>query len=53
VRYRQPLGAAAFDLQSRLYKVLRLDFFAKYGGEHERSEEALLTTLFRMAQYFG
>lgn len=51
-RYREPLAAAAFDLQSRLYNILRLDFFGKF-GEHERSEEALRTTLFRLAQYFG
>jgi hypothetical protein len=52
-RYREPLAAAAFDLQSRLYNILRLDFFGKFGGAHARSEEALRTTLFRLAQYFG
>jgi hypothetical protein len=52
-RYRQPLAAAAFDLQSRLYNILELDFFKKYGPDHERAEEALTTTLFRLAQYFG
>ena len=52
-RYRQPLAAAAFDLQSRLYNLLRLDFLEKFGGEHPRGEEALRTTLFRIAQYFG
>jgi hypothetical protein len=52
-RYREPLAAAAFDLQSRLYNVLRLDFFGKYGDGHERAEDAVRTTLFRLAQYFG
>jgi hypothetical protein len=52
-RYREPLAAAAFDLQSRLYNILRLGFFGKYGGEHPLAEEALRTTLFRLAQYFG
>ncbi len=52
-RYREPLAAAAFDLQSRLYNILRLDFFAKFGGDHPRGEEALRTTLFRLAQYLG
>lgn len=52
-RYREPLAAAAFDLQSRLYNILRLDFFGKFGGAHARAEEALNTTLFRLAQYFG
>jgi hypothetical protein len=52
-RYREPLAAAAFDLQSRLYNILELDFFQKFGGSHERAEEALRTTFFRLAQYFG
>ena len=51
-RYREPLAAAAFDLQSRLYNILRLDFFAQF-GTGDRGEEALRTTLFRLAQYFG
>ena len=51
-RYREPLAAAAFDLQSRLYNILELEFFAKF-GDGERSEDALETTLFRLAQYFG
>lgn len=51
--YQEPLAAAAFDLQSRLYNLLRLDFLAKFGGEHPRSETAVRTTLFRLAQYFG
>ena len=52
-RYREPLAAAAFDLQSRLYNILRMDFFAMFGGEHERCAVAEETTLFRIAQYFG
>jgi hypothetical protein len=52
-RYREPLAAAAFDLQSRLYNLLELDFLSKFGGTHERAETALRTTLFRLAQYFG
>jgi hypothetical protein len=52
-RYREPLAAAAFDLQSRLYNILRLGFFAMFGGDHERSATAEETTLFRLAQYFG
>ncbi len=52
-RYKEPLAAAAFDLQSRLYNILELDFFGKFGGSHPRSEEALQTTMFRLAQYFG
>lgn len=52
-RYRQPLAAAAFDLKSRLYNILRMDFFGEFGEGHERAEEAQRTTLFRLAQYFG
>jgi hypothetical protein len=51
-RYREPLAAAAFDLQSRFYNILRLDFLGKFGAG-ERAEDALRTTLFRLAQYFG
>ena len=52
-RYREPLAAAAFDLQSRLYNILCLGFFATFGGDHERGATAEETTLFRLAQYFG
>lgn len=50
--YREPLAAAAYDLQSRIYNILRLDFFGKWGA-NERSEDAITSTLFRLAQYFG
>jgi len=53
MRYREPLAAAAFDLQSRLYNILGLDFLEKFGGDHAQADEALRTTLFRLAQYFG
>jgi hypothetical protein len=52
-RYREPLAAAAFDLQSRLYNILELDFVGLWGGTHARADEAVCTTLFRLAQYFG
>jgi hypothetical protein len=51
-RYREPLAAAAFDLQSRLYNMLRLGFSGKF-ADTARSEQALRTTAFRLAQYFG
>ena len=53
MRYREPLAAAAFDLQSRLYNILELDFLEKFGGDHAQADEALRTTLFRLAQYLG
>jgi hypothetical protein len=52
-RYRQPLAAAALDLQGRLYNVLALDFVESFGGVHALNREAARTTLFRFAQYFG
>ena len=52
-KYRDPLAAAAFDLQSRLYNILCLGFFTKYADDAELTEEGVLTTLFRLAQYFG
>jgi hypothetical protein len=52
-QFREPLAAAAFDLQSRLYNILELSFFEKFGGDHARCELAEMTTLFRMAQFFG
>jgi hypothetical protein len=51
--YREPLAAAAYDLQSRMYNILRMDFFGKWGNANEHSEEAITSTLFRLAQYFG
>lgn len=52
-RYREPLAAAAMDLQSRCYNIVHLDFFGKFGSGHERHDDALVTTLFRLAQYLG
>ena len=51
-KYREPLAAAAFDLQSRLYNILRQDFLGKF-GTGRFADEAMWTTLFRIAQYFG
>ena len=53
-RYREPLAAAAMDLQSRCFNIVNLGFLAeKFGREHERFGDAVNTTLFRFAQYFG
>jgi hypothetical protein len=53
-RYREPLIDAAFELQSRLYNILRKSFLTTYATRrNERREEAIKTTLFRIAQYFG
>jgi hypothetical protein len=52
-RYREPLAAAAFDLQSRLFNILELDFLGLWGASETHAEDAFRTTLFRLAQYFG
>ena len=52
-RYREPLAAAAFDLQSRLYNILCLGFLERYPPDTPRGQEVIPTTLFRLAEYFG
>lgn len=52
-RYQEPLAAAAYDLQGRLYNILRMEFFVRHDEESGRLDEGLRTTLFRFAQYFG
>jgi hypothetical protein len=52
-KYSEPLAAAAFDLQSRCWNIVCNDFFGKFGRHHERFRDAQMTTLFRLAQYFG
>jgi hypothetical protein len=54
-RYREPLIAAAFELQSRLYNILELEFLERYlaQGDEDGREYALENTLYVVAQYFG
>jgi hypothetical protein len=53
-RYREPLIAASYDLQRRLYNIIDLKFLDVFmTPENAREEEAVETTLYRMAQYFG
>lgn len=54
-RYREPLLRAAFDLQSRIYNIIKQQFMVFYGAEgreHER-EYARDNTVFLFAEYFG
>ena len=54
-RYREPLGRAAYDLQSRLYNILQLGLIRKYydhGSARERSY-VVSNTVFLAAQYFA
>jgi hypothetical protein len=53
-RYVPPLLQAAYDLQSRLYKIVRQDFMRAYapaGGEQHAY--AVRSTLWLLAQYLG
>jgi hypothetical protein len=54
-RYREPLIAAAYELQGRLYNILRLGFLGKYylGGDEAQRTYAVENTLYVLAQYFG
>jgi hypothetical protein len=54
--YREPLLAAAYELQARLYNILELGFIRKYIGDEAgagKSEPAIASTLYVFAQYFG
>ena len=54
-RYREPLVDAAYELQSRLYNILELDFLANYyvRGDAAQQVYAIENTLYVVAQYFG
>ena len=55
VRFREPLLEAVFNLETRIYNIVELGFFARFltpvGSEEER-EYAVLNTLYVVAQYF-
>src|SRR5271157_4228435 len=54
-KFSEPLARAAFDLQSRLFNVVRSNFlnaYLKNGDERTRSY-AIKNTLFVIAQYFA
>jgi len=54
-RYRDPLLGAAYDLQSRLYNIVRGDFLEEYLGSSEPGarEYARDSTLWLIGQYLG
>jgi hypothetical protein len=54
-KYREPLVAAAYELQSRLYNILELAFLPKYlvRGDEAQKMYAVGNTLYVVAQYFG
>jgi hypothetical protein len=53
--YREPLLAAAFELQSRLHNILCRDFIDDYviGNKAGKQHAALESTLYVFAQFFG
>lgn len=54
-RYKEPLLRAAYDLQSRLYNILKQNLIAVYltGGVEREREYVVDNTAFVIAQYFS
>jgi hypothetical protein len=54
-KYREPLVLGAYDLQSRLYNILRKDFLRKYyvGDRAGRRDYVRDHTIYLIGQYFG
>jgi len=53
--YREPLVAASYELQSRLYNILRLKFVERYICDEaaDKRNSAIESTLYVFAQFFG
>ena len=53
--YREPLLAASYELQARLYNILRLRFVEKYVSDDTagKRDPAIQSTLYVFAQFFG
>jgi hypothetical protein len=53
--YREPLLAACYELQARLYNILRIQFVEKHivGDRAGKRGQAIQTTLYVFAQFFG
>jgi len=54
-KYQEPLIAAAFELQARIYNILQLRFVEKYISNEEagKRDGAINSTLYVFAQFFG
>ena len=54
-RYREPLAGAAYELQGRLYNILKLNFLPRYlvNGDESQQTYAVENTLYVVGQYFG
>lgn len=55
VAYREPLLAASYELQARLYNILQMGFVAKYVADEAkgRRDAAIVSTLYVFAQFFA
>src|SRR6266536_2855001 len=53
--YREPLLAASYELQARLYNILQLKFVEKYISDDTAGKRnpAIESTLYVFAQFFG
>jgi hypothetical protein len=53
--YREPLVAASYELQARLYNILKLGFVGKYISNEKAAKHnsAIESTLYVFAQFFG
>ena len=53
--YREPLLAASYELQARLYNILQLKFVEKYISDDTtgKRDSAVESTLYVFAQFFG
>lgn len=55
VRFREPLLHAVFNLETRIYNIVELDFFARFlapDSSEEDREYAVLNTLYVVGQFF-
>ncbi len=54
-RFREPLGRAAYDLQSRIFNIAKSEFLNAYlkNGDERTRLYAIKNTLFVIAQYFA
>jgi len=55
VRFREPLLQAVFNLETRIYNIVELGFFARFlapDSTEEEREYAVLNTLYVVGQYF-
>src|SRR5882672_3457566 len=54
-RFREPLGRAAYELQSRIFNIIKRGFLAEYldGGDDRTRPYSINHTAFVIAQYFA